>query len=94
MISDDDLRDHFERQYAQGGRPDRDVRSLGHRLAPRALSEDPDMTLIDGNRKQRRTSRARSRPTSTISDQHRQQRQGDEIACSCGRRWPVGENHP
>jgi len=25
---------------------------------------------------------------------HRQQRQGDEIACSCGRRWPVGENHP
>ena len=26
--------------------------------------------------------------------QHRQHQQGDEIACSCGRRWPVGENHP
>ncbi len=39
-----------------------------------------------GNRKQRRAASAGLR--------HRQHQQGDEIACSCGRRWPVGENHP
>ncbi len=27
-------------------------------------------------------------------DPHRQHQQGDEIACSCGKRWPVGEDHP
>lgn len=21
-------------------------------------------------------------------------RQGDEMACACGKRWPVGESHP
>lgn len=26
--------------------------------------------------------------------QHVEQRQGDEIACSCGLRWSVGECHP
>lgn len=25
---------------------------------------------------------------------HRQHQQGDEVACSCGKRWPVGEDHP
>lgn len=25
---------------------------------------------------------------------HRTRREGDEIACSCGKRWPVGEVHP
>lgn len=21
-------------------------------------------------------------------------REGDEMACSCGKRWPIGEDHP
>ena len=49
------------------------------------------------NRAQRRASEARSRPESKRyqrTGQHVVQRQGDEIACSCGLRWPVGENHP
>lgn len=25
---------------------------------------------------------------------HSAHRQGDEWACSCGKRWPVGEEHP
>lgn len=25
---------------------------------------------------------------------HKPRREGDEIACSCGKRWPVGEDHP
>lgn len=25
---------------------------------------------------------------------HRTRREGDEMACSCGKRWPVGEDHP
>lgn len=25
---------------------------------------------------------------------HRQRREGDEIACSCGARWPTDEEHP
>lgn len=25
---------------------------------------------------------------------HRTRREGDETACSCGKRWPVGEDHP
>lgn len=27
-------------------------------------------------------------------ERHRVTRQGDEMACSCGMRWPVGESHP
>lgn len=45
--------------------------------------------MIDGNRKQRRYARSTAR-----TEQHVLQRQGDEIACSCGKRWPVGETHP
>lgn len=25
---------------------------------------------------------------------HREMRQGDEYACSCGARWPIDEEHP
>lgn len=46
------------------------------------------------NRKQRRASAAHKTVPITHVFEHRQHQQGDEIACSCGRRWPVGENHP
>ena len=54
----------------------------------RRYSTAPDPTGMKymQNRKQRRAASAGLR--------HRQHQQGDEIACSCGRRWPVGENHP
>lgn len=53
--------------------------------------------MLDGNRKQRRYARSTPRTDRRQyerTQQHVLQRQGDEIACSCGRRWPVGENHP
>lgn len=25
---------------------------------------------------------------------HLSRREADEMACSCGKRWPVGEDHP
>jgi hypothetical protein len=25
---------------------------------------------------------------------HKHRRDGDECACSCGKRWPYGEQHP
>ncbi len=25
---------------------------------------------------------------------HLPRREGDEVACSCGLRWPIGEEHP
>ena len=28
------------------------------------------------------------------SERHAVRREGDEQACSCGKRWPVGEAHP
>jgi hypothetical protein len=27
-------------------------------------------------------------------ERHFTQRQGDETACTCGKRWPAGEEHP
>lgn len=27
-------------------------------------------------------------------EMHVQRRESDEMACSCGARWPVGEDHP
>ena len=31
----------------------------------------------------------------SLSDRkHAPHRQGDEMACACGKRWPVGEDHP
>jgi hypothetical protein len=27
-------------------------------------------------------------------ERHAVRREGDEQACSCGKRWPVGEAHP
>lgn len=45
------------------------------------------------NRKQRRALAA-DPDVRQKAEQHRQHQQGDEMACSCGRRWPVGENHP
>jgi len=27
-------------------------------------------------------------------DGHRERREGDEMACCCGKRWPIGEDHP
>lgn len=75
-------------------RPDRNVRYLRYRVAPRALSEDPDVTYRL-NRKQRRANVADPDVRLKVrTAQHVLQRQGDEIACSCGLRWPVGENHP
>lgn len=45
------------------------------------------------NRKQRRANAA-NRDVQMKATRHVEQRQGDEIACSCGLRWSVGENHP
>lgn len=55
------------------------------------------MPMTDGNRKQRRYARktaATDRRQYERTRQHVLQRQGDEIACSCGLRWPAGESHP
>lgn len=29
-----------------------------------------------------------------LKGRHRKRREGDEEACSCGKRWPFGEPHP
>ena len=62
----------------------------------RRYSTAPDPTGMKymQNRKQRRAAKAFPDVPFPWADQHRQHQQGDEIACSCGRRWPVGENHP
>lgn len=58
------------------------------------MTERKAMTV---NGQRRRFERAKSierfsamthRPTHSI------RREGDEMACSCGRRWPIGEDHP
>jgi len=36
----------------------------------------------------------RSGPIRHGCAEHRHMRQGDEMACACGKRWPVGEDHP
>lgn len=36
---------------------------------------------------------ARRRKRSTATG-HYQRREGDEMACRCGKRWPAGEEHP
>lgn len=54
-----------------------------------------DMTVGGGDGAARAVALSLSVPNKTARiEQHRQHQQGDEIACSCGRRWPVGENHP
>lgn len=37
---------------------------------------------------------ARKIPRPKTSTKHATRREGDEMACSCGRRWPNGESHP
>jgi hypothetical protein len=37
----------------------------------------------------RKYARTMSRPAV-----HAPRREGDEMACKCGKRWPVGEDHP
>ena len=43
-----------------------------------------------------RQHRAWSSPVSFRNEatKHYQRREGDEMACSCGARWAVGEDHP
>ena len=45
------------------------------------------------NRKQRRAMAA-DPDIRRKAGQHWVTHQGDEIACSCGKRWSVGEDHP
>lgn len=34
------------------------------------------------------------RNTRSARPKHATRREGDEMACSCGARWEVGEDHP
>lgn len=36
----------------------------------------------------------RRRPRVVPKTKHAQRREGDEMACSCGARWPIDEEHP
>jgi len=42
----------------------------------------------------KRKSKAKPQGYTPLPPRHDETRQGDEIACSCGARWSVGETHP
>jgi len=41
-----------------------------------------------------RTRKATLNGVTKRADDHRTRREGDEMACSCGARWPSWEAHP
>lgn len=56
----------------------------------------PTRRAITPQGQQRRVERAASiqRFNAPSRSRHIQRREGDEMACSCGARWPVEEEHP
>lgn len=41
-----------------------------------------------------KTARVWATAPGCVTPRHAYSRQGGEMACACGKRWPIGEDHP